>query len=76
MSNKNSGLSDKLKSLGFAQEKQMKLYGVELELVSDPIFAEEDDGVFVEAIEKKSRQPRRIRIPLNIVQMATERPAA
>lgn len=75
MSNK-SGLSEKLKSLGFAQEKQMKLYGVELELVSDPIIAEGDDDVFVEAIETKTRQPRRIRIPLNIVRMAIERPAA
>lgn len=75
MTSKHAGVSEKLKSLGFAQTKQMRLYGVELELISDPIFAE-GDVVFVEAIEKKSRRPRRVHIPLNIVNMATEKPAA
>ncbi|HXZ41848.1 MAG TPA: hypothetical protein VEG68_13985 [Terriglobales bacterium] len=54
----------------------MKLYGEEFELLSDPLVMG-DDLVFVDAIEKKSRQLRRIRIPLPIVNMASaERSAA
>jgi hypothetical protein len=75
MTNKHAHLSEKLKSLGFAQQKQMKLYGVDLELVSDPIFTD-DDVIFVEAIDRKTRQHRRVGIPLNVVNMAIERPAA
>jgi hypothetical protein len=67
--------SERLKRLGFANASRMKLYGEELELLSDPIVAE-DSGVYVDAIERKSRQPRRVRIPLTIVNMASERKAA
>lgn len=49
------------------------MYGEEFELLSDP-FIVGNDLVFVDAIERKSRIPRRIRIPLPIVKMAdTER---
>jgi hypothetical protein len=75
MTNKYAGLSERLKRLGFAQRNKMKLYGVELELVSDPIFGENDE-TYVDAIEKRSRQVRRVHIPLNILQMANERTAA
>jgi hypothetical protein len=51
----------------------MKLYGEEFEILSDP-FVIGTDTVFVDAIERKSRVTRRIRIPLPIVKMAdTER---
>ena len=49
----------------------MKLYGEEFELISDP-FVVGDDLIFVDAIEKKSRQQRRVRIPLPIVKMANQ----
>jgi hypothetical protein len=62
--------------LGFAQEGRMKLYGEEFELLSDPVIVA-NDLVFVDAIERKSRQHRRVRIPLPIVHMANnERTAA
>ena len=62
--------------MGFAQENRMRLYGEEFELLSDP-FIVGNDLVFVDAIEKKSRQQRRVRIPLPIVHMAnSERTAA
>jgi len=73
---KHQRLTDRLKRLGFANAKRMKLYGQEFELLSDPIVVEEN-AVFFEAIESRSRQPRRVRIPLNIVHMASrERQAA
>jgi hypothetical protein len=62
-------LCAKLKQLGFTQENQMRLYGEEFKLLSDPIVMG-DGTVFVDAIEKRSRQAGRIRIPLPIVNMA------
>ena len=47
----------------------MKLYGETFELVSDPIVVSEK-LVFVDGIEKKSGERRRIRIPLIVLRMA------
>jgi len=76
MSARTAILCAKLKQLGFTQENQMRLYGEEFEFLTDPIVMG-DGTVFLHAIEKRSRQARRIRIPLPIVKMAdTERKAA
>ena len=48
----------------------MKLYGEEFELLTDPLIVT-SSVVFVDAIERKSRQQRRLRIPLTLVKMAT-----
>lgn len=64
-------LSERLKRLGFTREKQIKLYGSQFELVGDPIVMS-DTVVFFDAIEQKSRQLRRVRIPLTIVHMAVQ----
>jgi hypothetical protein len=68
---KQSILCERLKQLGFAQEQQVKLYGEIFELVSDPIILG-DHLVFVDAIEKRSGQLRRVRIPLTIVSMVNK----
>jgi hypothetical protein len=68
-------LCAKLKQLGFTQENQMRLYGEEFQFLSDPIVMP-DGAVFVEALEKRSRQTRRIRVPLPIVNMANTEPKA
>lgn len=62
-------LSTRLKLLGFAKGIQMKLYGEVFELVSEPIVMSEN-VVLIDATEKKSGLPRRVRIPLPIVNMA------
>ena len=62
-------LCDRLKRLGYAQNIQMKLYGETFELVSDPIVVSEKLA-FVDGIEKKSGERRRIRIPLVVLRMA------
>jgi hypothetical protein len=62
-------LCDRLKRLGYTRNIQMKLYGETFELVSDPIVVSEK-LVFVDGIEKKSGERRRIRIPLVVLRMA------
>jgi hypothetical protein len=75
MTGHDSGLCERLKRLGFAQENRMKLYGEEFELLSDP-FIVGHDIVLIDAIERKSRMHRRVRIPLPIVHMASSRRTA
>jgi hypothetical protein len=64
-------LCERLKQLGFSRNNQIKLYGSQFELVGDPLVVSEN-VVFVEARERKSGQSFRVRIPLNIVRIATE----
>jgi hypothetical protein len=47
------------------------LYGAQFELLGDPVVMS-DNVVFVDVVEQKSGQLRRVRIPLNIVRMATD----
>jgi hypothetical protein len=64
-------LCERLKQLGFSRQSQIRLYGSQFELVGDPLVISED-VVFVDAVERKSGESCRVRIPLNIVKMATE----
>jgi len=64
-------LCERLKQLGFSRQNQIQLYGSQFELLGDPL-AITDDVVFVDAVERKSGKSCRVRIPLNIVKMATE----
>jgi hypothetical protein len=67
-------LTLKLKDLGFRQGNQMKLYGENFEVASEPMVLT-GDLVLVDAIEKKSGKLKRVRIPLPILKMATDRAA-
>ena len=68
-------VGERLKQLGFTPESRVKLYGEEFELLSDPMVM--GNGVIVvQAIEKRSKRLRHVRIPLTIVNMANERRAA
>ena len=64
-------LCERLKQLGFSRNNQIKLYGSLFELVGDPLVIS-NEVVFVDALERKSGQSCRVRIPLNIVRLATE----
>jgi len=68
-------LSNTLKRLGYANQKHIKLYGQEFQLVGDPIVMT-DSLVFVDAIAAKTGSAMRVRIPLNIVNMAQAQVAA
>ena len=69
MTKQQDSLCTRLKGLGFAQGNQMKLYGEEFEVASEPIVMG-DNLVLVDAIETKSGRLRRVRIPLPILKMA------
>ena len=75
MTKSQNSLFARLKQLGFTQGNQMKLYGQEYELLSEPIVLG-DTLVFLDATEKKSGRLRRLRIPLTIVRTANEERAA
>lgn len=62
-------LCEAIKRLGYARNNQVRLYGEVFDLVSDPISVGET-LVFVDAVERKSGQVRRVRIPSTIVQIA------
>lgn len=62
-------LCETIKHMGYAQNNQVRLYGNVFDLVSDP-FSIGDDLVFVDGMDRRSGQVRRIRIPPTIVQMA------
>lgn len=69
MTEQQTSLCETIKRFGFATNHQVKLYGEIFDVVSDPISVG-DNLVFVEAVEKKSGQPRRVRIPLPVIHMA------
>ena len=76
MTERTTALCERLRRLGYAQNNQVRLYGEEFDLVSDPITLGEH-LIVVDAIERKSGHLRRVRIPLNIVHIAKqELPAA
>jgi hypothetical protein len=75
MSERQVKLCEKLKRLGYGQNSQIKLYGDKFDVTSDPVVIAER-LVVVDAIEQKTGRPRRIRIPLNILNMAEEKSVA
>ena len=58
-------------SWAFHGQSQIRLYGSQFELVGDPLVISED-VVLMDAIERKSGESCRVRIPLNIVKMAID----
>jgi hypothetical protein len=62
-------LSEAIKRHGYAKKQKIKLYGKELELVSDPVNRD-DDNVFVEAREEGTGHVREVQVPRNVVQIA------
>ena len=66
---KPGNLGEDVQRYGYAKKKKVKLYGKELELVSDPTNREGDD-VFIDAREKGAEQVRQVQVPRNVVEMA------
>jgi hypothetical protein len=68
--NEIASLTERLKSLGYKNRNQVRMYGEQLELTSDPV--PQNDGFVVEAKCQVSGKPRRVRIPASVVQMARQ----
>lgn len=64
-------ICETIKRLGYGQNNQVRLYGEIFDLVSNPVSVG-DNFVFVDALERKSGQVRRVRIPLAIVYRAKQ----
>jgi len=59
----------KLISLGYARSKRVRLYGQEVQLVSDP-FPHDEGGIAVEVITKKESVSRTMKLPLTVLHVA------
>ena len=66
---KPENLGELVQRYGYAKKRKVKLYGKELELVSDPVNRDGDD-VFVEAREESDETVRQVQVPRNVVEMA------
>lgn len=62
-------LSELVSRYGYAKKNKIKLYGKELELISDPTNQQGDD-VFVDAREEGTEHVRPVQVPRNVVEMA------
>ena len=67
-------LTTRLKNFGFTQGSQMKLYGEKFEVAGEPVIVSAE-LVLVDAIETKSGQLKRVRIPLPILKIANDNAA-
>jgi len=59
---------EKLKRIGYSNGQRIRIYGEEFDLISDPVTVHEQ-MIFVEGVERRSGETRRIRIPLPILRM-------
>lgn len=64
----------KLISLGYGRSKKVRLYGQEMNLMSDPFPVE--DGIVVDAVGAGETKTRRIKLPLSVLQVASSNRAA
>lgn len=65
----------KLISLGYGRSSRVRLYGQEVELVSDP-FPHHEGGIAVEVLGKSSPVSRTMKLPLPVVQVASKKRVA
>jgi hypothetical protein len=59
---------DRLKSLGYARSSRIRIYGEELDVVSDPF--PQADGIAVKTVSPRDKQTRTIQLPRPVLQMA------
>ncbi len=67
-------LCERLKQLGYAQSKWIRIYGQEFELISNPF--PQGKGIAVRAQSKQEQQERILALPLPILQMVAKRKSA
>lgn len=62
-------ICDRLKQLGYAESKRIRIYGQEFEVISNPF--PDGKGVAVRAQQKGTKQSRVVQLPLPVLQMVT-----
>jgi hypothetical protein len=63
----------RLSWLGYARSKHVRLYGQELQIVSDP-FVHDEGGIAIEVVADSNPAKRTMRLPLSVVQVARKAP--
>ena len=67
-------LRERLKALGYANRKRIRIYGEDFDLTSNPIA--DGNGFAIEAVSRKSGNAKVLRIPLPVLQMVSKDVAA
>lgn len=62
----------KLISLGYARSNRVRLYGREVQLVSDP-FPHREGGIAVEVVDAAASGSRTLKLPLSVLQVAAKK---
>ena len=65
--NSEAMICEKLVKFGYARDRHIRLYGEEFHLLSNAF--PDGDGFAIEGITRTSGKPRRMRVPLSVVQM-------
>ena len=69
-----SELCERLKALGYAESKKIRVYGDEFEVVSNPF--PQGNGVAVRVRSRREQQARILYLPLPVLQVATRKKIA
>lgn len=64
----------KLMSLGFARSNRVRLYGQEVQLISDPF--PQEGGIAVEVVGGNNSSSRTMKLPLSVLQIAVHKRSA
>jgi hypothetical protein len=67
-------MCQRLKRMGYEVHKQIRMYGEEYEVTSDPV--PDGDGVAIGVVSRQSGEARHLRLPLSILQMVQHRPSS
>ena len=70
MTAEQANLCERLKRLGFSRGNQMTLYGQHFQVCGEPLILA-DNVVMFDAINQKSGESCRVRIPVTILHMAS-----
>jgi hypothetical protein len=73
-SNELGEICDRLRNMGYAQSKRIRIYGQEFEVISNPF--PQGDGIAVQAMSKKETHARILPLPLPVLQMVTRKKPA
>ena len=64
----------KLISLGYARSNRVRLYGQEVQLISDPF--PQEGGVAIEVVGRNESSSRTMKLPLSVLQIAVQKRSA
>jgi hypothetical protein len=62
-----SAMCQRLKAMGYERQKQIRMYGEEFDVISDPV--PDGNGVIIGVVSRRSGKARHLRLPLSILEM-------